>query len=307
MIHLLRSADLWFLTVQGATSLLLVALGLYLPYRAGILNLGAEGIMLFGCFGSVLAAAKTGGSTAVGVAAGAGIGLLAGALFGLLTITFRANGLVVGIGLNFLAAGATATATTALYGVAGTISTPDLTALPGLTLPGIDRIPWLGDVLSGQSPLALVALVLAVVMAWWLANTQPGLRLRVTGSRPDIADVGPGAGVAGRQWCALLAGGALMGLGGAQLALAAAAQFSPDMTSGRGFIAVALVLVAGVRCWLLLPLAVAFALFDALGVNLQSLGLPSELSGILPYAAIVVALVVPRVVGTVRADGRLAR
>jgi simple sugar transport system permease protein len=283
---------LWFLTLQGATPLVLVALGLYLSMRAGILNLGAEGMMLFACFGAILVEAKMGGGALLGTLGGVGTGVLVSAVFALTVVRLRADSLVVGIGLNFLAAGATATAASAVYGVAGTISTPDLRPLPSWPVPVIKSIPWIGDVLSGQTPVTYLSWVLALAIAWWLANTRAGLTIRVSGSRPEVAEA-IGRPVEQTQWRTLLAGGALIGLGGAQLALAAAAQFSPDMTAGRGFIALAIILVAGVRAWLLLPLAIVFALFDALGLDLQSLGLPSELSAVLPYLAIIVLLLVP--------------
>jgi ABC-type uncharacterized transport system permease subunit len=293
LLHELQSTDLWFLTLQAATSLLLVALGLYLPLRSGVLNIGAEGVMLFSCFGAVLVEAKAGGNPYLGVIAGAATGAAVSAAFALLSVTLRANVLVVGIALNLLAAGGTATATAALYGTAATISTPELQPLPSWELPGLRALPWVGHVLSGQTPLTYLSWILAIVLSWWLAHTKGGLTLRVTGSRPDVADA-MGRPAARTQWSALLAGGALIGLGGAQLALAAAAQFSQNMTSGRGFIALAIALIAGVRSVLLLPLAVAFALFDALGVDLQALGLPTELAGVLPYVAIIVMLLAPR-------------
>jgi simple sugar transport system permease protein len=305
MLHELQSTDLWFLTFQAATSLLLVALGVYLPLRTGVLNLGAEGIMLISCFGAVLVAAKTSGSTAFGVLAGAGAGMLVCAAFALASITLRANGLVIGIALNFLAAGGTATATAALYGVGGTISTSALQPLPAWDIPVVSDLPWVGAVLSGQTPLTYLSWLLAPAVALWLSRTRGGLTLRVTGSRPDVAEA-MGRPVARTQWASVVVGGALIGLGGAQLALAAAPQFSPSMTSGRGFIALAVALIAGQRCTLLLPLAVVFSLFDALGVDLQDLGLPTELSGVLPYLAIVVLLLAPRVVDAVRGAAKPA-
>jgi simple sugar transport system permease protein len=154
-------------------------------------------------------------------------------------------------------------------------------------------MPWIGEVVSGQTPLTYLTWILAPAAAWWLASTKGGLTLRVTGSRPEIADA-MGRPSARTQCLALIAGGAMMGLGGAQLALAAAPQFSPNMTSGRGFIALALALIANTRCALLLPLAILFALFDTLGVNLQNVGLPSELSGVLPYLTIVLLLLAQR-------------
>jgi general nucleoside transport system permease protein len=302
MLHQLLTANLWFLTLQAATPLLLVSLGVYLPLRAGVLNLGAEGVMLFGCFGAVLLEAKTGGSTALGVLGGAATGALVCTAFALLTVTLRANALVIGIALNFLASGATVTASTAIYGTAGTIATPNLAALPAWNIPTVSSIPWVGRVISGQTSLTYISIVIAVALAWALAHTRWGLTVRVTGSRPEIADAMRRA-VSRTQWQTLVLGGALIGLGGAQLALAAAPQFTPDMTAGRGFIALALALIAGRHPIVLVPLAITFALFESLGINLQQFGLPAELSSAFPYVAIVLLLLAPKALQRFRAVG----
>ncbi|UWU19482.1 ABC transporter permease (plasmid) [Rhizobium sullae] len=285
----LLSANLWFLTLQAATPLLVVAIGVYLPLRAGILNIGSEGVMLLGCFVTVLVAAKTGGNVVAATLAGAFGGALACAAFALLAISLSANFIVVGIGINLVVAGLTATATVALFGTAGTISTPELRALPNWSVPGLEAVPWIGDVISGQTPLTYLSWVIAPFFATWLANTRTGLTVRMTGSRPDITDAMKRP-AARTRWFALVVGGAMIGLGSAQLALAAAPQFSPNMTSGRGFIALALALVSGSRPMVLLPLAIVFAAFDILGINLQIVGLATELSSVLPYIIIVLLL-----------------
>jgi ABC-type uncharacterized transport system permease subunit len=293
MAQLLASSTLWHQTLQAATSLLLVTLGLYLPYRAGVLNLGGEGIMLAACFGAVLAEDRTGGGAIAGTLAGAATGMLIAGLFAVVSIGLRANVVVVGLALNFVASGGTAVATTALYGISGTISTPNLRALPTWNLPGLDRIPWIAHVISGQTPLTYLSWAAAAGVWWFLRHTKGGLTIRAAGTCADVV-AAAGRSVACAQTLCLTAGGALVGLGAAQLALASAAQFTYDMTDGRGFIALALVLIAGSRTLLLAPLSVVFAFFDIYGVSLQSFGLPAELSSVVPYAAIVVLLVFTR-------------
>ncbi|WP_410010507.1 ABC transporter permease subunit [Phyllobacterium zundukense] len=120
--------------------------------------------------------------------AGAIGGALACAAFALLAISFRANFIIVGIGINLVVAGLTATATAALFGTAGTISTPELRPLANWSIPGLDAVPWIGNVVSGQTLLTYLSWVIAPLFAWWLANTPAGLTVRMTGSRPDIAD-----------------------------------------------------------------------------------------------------------------------
>jgi simple sugar transport system permease protein len=291
MIHLLGSADLWFRTVQASTALLLVALGGYLILRSGIFHLGLEGTMLIGAFCAVAGAEQT-AHPWVGIPAGALAGLLAGAGFGLLVVRLRANELMVGLAINFLALGGTSLALQIVYGVQGGLSSPRLGPIPTLSIPGVERLPWLGAVISGQTVLTYFSWALAAAFAWWLVSTRGGLTLRVVGLRPEIA-ASLGRSVTRTQWLAVACGGALIGLGGTQLALGEVAEFQEGMTSGRGYIALLLVLIAGRHAWLLGPLALAFALFDTLGLSLQTVGLPSELSDVVPYLAVMLFIGVP--------------
>lgn len=293
MTHLLISSLSWSLTLQGATSLVFCVLGVYLPFRAGVLNVGAEGVMLISCFAAVLGEARS-GNVWIGVACAVGSAALANALIAVLAVTWNANPFVVGIGMNFLALGGTSVAAVALYGVAGTISVPDLQPLPVWNGFMSEDLGWAGQVLGGQTPLFWLCVLTAVVMAWWLGNTRTGLAVRAVGSRPDIVEA-RGLSAARLRWLTLLAGGILIGLGGSQLALNLAPQFSYDMTNGLGFVALALVFVAGLRPWLLLPLCLVYSYVQGAGSNLQTVGLPSEISGFLPYVAVLALLVLPKV------------
>lgn len=292
MTQLLFSSEVWSLTLQDATALAFCVFGLYLPLRAGVMNVGAEGVMLISCFGAVLGEVGT-HSVWAGAACGVLTGVAISSAFAALSVTLRADPFVLGIALNFVALGGTSVAAAAMYGISGTISVPNLPALPAWAPPILTHVPWVGPVLASQTPLFYVSLIVAIALAWWLGCTRAGLTVRAAGPRPDIVE-DRGRSVRKVRWATLLAGGALIGLGGAQLALATAPQFTYDMTDGRGFIALALVLIVGARAWLLLPLAAAFAFFDGLGSNLQTVGLPSELSAVLPYAAVVLLLVLPK-------------
>jgi general nucleoside transport system permease protein len=298
MIHLLSSADLWFRTVQASTALLLVALGGYLILRSGIFHLGLEGTMLIGAFCAAVAAERT-AQPWVGIPAGALAGLVVTVLFAALVVTWRANQLMVGLAINFLALGATSLALQLLYHVQGGLSSPRLASIPTPSIPGLAQLPWVGDVLSGQTVLTYASWLLAAGLAWWIVATRGGLTLRVVGLRPEIA-AALGRSVTRTQWLALAAGGVLIGLGGAQLALGEVAEFQEGMTSGRGFVALLLVLIAGRYAWLLAPLALGFALFDALGFSLQTVGLPDELSSVMPYLAVMLFLGLPSLLRRVR-------
>jgi general nucleoside transport system permease protein len=298
MIDLLTSADLWFRTVQASTALLLVGMGGYLILRAGIFHIGLEGTMLIGAFCAAVGAEKT-AHPWVGIPAGMLAGLALSTGFGAFVIALRANALMVGLAINFLALGGTNLALQMIYGVQGGLSSPRLGSIPTLSIPGVNQLPWLGDVLSRQTILTYASWCAAAGIAWWLVSTRAGLTLRVVGLRPEIASA-LGRSVAGTQWTAVAVGGALIGLGGTQLALGEVAEFQENMTSGRGFVALLIVLVAGRRAWLLAPLALGFALFEALGFSLQTVGLPDELSGVVPYVAAVLIVGVPPVLRRLR-------
>jgi general nucleoside transport system permease protein len=301
MIDLLGSADLWFRTVQASTALLLVAMGGYVILRAGLFHIGLEGTMLVGAFCAAVGAERT-AHPWVGIPAGALAGLILGAAFGVLVVRLRANALMVGLAINFLALGGTSLALQIIYGVQGGLSSPRLGSIPTLSLPGVTQVPWVGQVLSGQTVLTYASWCVAVWLAWWLVSTRGGLTLRVVGLRPEIATA-LGRSVTRTQWLSVTVGGALIGLGGAQLALGEVAEFQEDMTSGRGFIALLLVLIAGRYAWLLAPLALGFALFDALGFSLQTVGLPDELSGVVPYVAVLLFIGLPHGLQRLRRAG----
>ncbi|MDV6270811.1 ABC transporter permease [Rhodococcus globerulus] len=289
------SSDLWYLALQSMATLLFVSLGVYLPMRAGVLVLGAEGIMLFGCFGAIAGELLTSGGAAAGLFGAVFASLLACALFAAVAVSGRVNPIVTGIALNFIAAGGTAVLAAVLFsGSGGALIAPGLESLPKLSVPVVEQIPWVGKVLSGQTIVLYLALFAVPLVSLWLHRTRGGLTMRVVGQSPSVA-LDAGRSPSRTQWLALLAGGVFIGLGASQLALASAAQFSPGMTSGRGFIALALVLIAATRPWLLLPLAIIFAYLDTLGFNLQNIGLSTELSGVVPYLAILVLLSVPSI------------
>jgi len=253
--------------------------------------IGAEGIMLLGCFGAIAIPALLGGGWATGILGGIIVSGLAAAAFAAVAVGARVDTIISGIALNFVGSGLTSVLVALVFGAGGVIVASGVGALPSLAVPGLSLVPVLGDVFSGHSPLTYGGLVLAVGVALLLSRTRAGLTIRMTGFDPSVVRE------AGRspEWTqvgAIVAGGALLGLAGAQLALAAAAQFSTGMTAGRGFIALAIVLIAGTRTWIALPLVAVFAIFDTLGFTLQNVGLPTELASVLPYLAILLLLAV---------------
>jgi simple sugar transport system permease protein len=271
-----------------ATPLILGTLGVLLCERAGVLNLGIEGIMVAGAFIGWLAVYQ-GAPLWLGVAAAAAAGAALGLLHGLLTVTLSLSQHVSGLGLTLLA--------TSLSSYAYRVSFPKVDKPPTVT--PFAPMEWLPvPVLSAQTPLTLLALALVPLTAWMLYRTPLGLAVRMVGENPAAAE-GQGLNVAALRIGAIAAGSALMGVAGAFLTLAAFNAFFFDMVNGRGWVCVALVVFASWRPGKALLGALLFAFFDALQLRLQQAGggvlgveLPYQVYLMLPYAMAIVALVV---------------
>ena len=287
-LDLLLSAPFWVAVLRMATPLILGTLGVLLCERAGVLNLGIEGIMVAGAFIGWLAVYQ-GVPLWLGVAAAAAAGAALGLLHGLLTVTLSLSQHVSGLGITLLA--------TSLSSYAYRVSFPKVDKPPTVTpfapMEGL-QVP----VLSAQTPLTLLALALVPLTAWVLYRTPLGLAVRMVGENPAAAE-GQGLNVAALRIGAIAAGSALMGVAGAFLTLAAFNTFFFDMVNGRGWVCVALVVFASWRPGKALLGALLFAFFDALQLRLQQAGsgvlgveLPYQVYLMLPYAMAIVALVV---------------
>jgi len=288
ILELLAGAPFWVAVLRIATPLILGTLGVLLCERAGVLNLGIEGIMVAGAFVGWLAVYH-GAPLWVGVAAAAATGALFGALHALLTVTLALSQHVAGLGITLLA--------TSLASYAYRVGFPKVDSPP--TIEPFAPMAWLPlPVLAAQTPLTLLALLLVPAIAWLLYRTPAGLALRMVGENPAAAE-GQGLSVAGVRSAAIVAGSALMGVAGAFLTLAAFNAFYFNMVNGRGWVCVALVVFASWRPAKALLGALLFAFFDALQLRLQQsaggvfgIELPYQVYLMLPYAMAIVALVV---------------
>lgn len=267
-------------TIRTATPLALAALGEVVVERCGLINIGVEGAILAGAFGALV------GATAGGVSAGflgalAG-GLVVGALFGLFVVGLKANQIITGTALTLLSVGATGTFYRALFGSTGAaLALP--TSAP-YAIPGLSHIPILGTALFAQPPVTYLAYVLGPLIAWWMTHTHGGLALRAIGEHPDAAHVA-GIPVQRMRVLAVLFGGALGGLAGGTLVLAQAGTFAEGISAGRGFIALAIVVLGR---WHPLGVALAALVFgaaSALQFAFQAMGwhVPYQLFLALPY------------------------
>jgi general nucleoside transport system permease protein len=288
LLDLLTAAPFWVSVLRIATPLILGTLGVLLCERAGVLNLGIEGIMVAGAFTGWLAV-YLGLPLWGGVAVAALTGALLGLLHGVLTVTLALSQHVAGLGLTLLA--------TALASYAYRVSFPKVDTPPTIT--AFEPMAWLPlPVLNAQTPLTLLALLLVPAIAWVLYRTPLGLAIRTVGENPAAAE-GQGLSVSRLRIGAIVAGSALMGVAGSFLTLAAFNAFFFNMVNGRGWVCVALVVFASWRPGKALFGALLFALFDALQLRLQQAGsgvlgleLPYQVYLMLPYAMAIVALVV---------------
>ena len=283
ILDLLANSAFWIAVLRIATPLILGTLGVLLCERAGVLNLGIEGIMVAGAFTGWLAV-YLGAPLWGGVAVAALCGALFGGLHAILTVGLALSQHVSGLGITLLA--------TALSYYGYRVSFPKVNTPPTIT--PFAPMDWLGiPVLSAQTSLTLLALLLVPAIGWLLYRTPAGLALRMVGENPQAAE-SQGVSVAAARSAAVIAGSALMGVAGSFLTLSAFNSFYFNMVNGRGWICVALVVFASWRPGKALLGALLFAFFDALQLRLQQQGdavLPYQVYLMLPYALSILALV----------------
>jgi general nucleoside transport system permease protein len=288
--------------VRVATPLLLAATGETIAQRSGVMNLGLEGVMLTGALAAALGAASWGPWTGVAVAVLAGM-LLAG-LFALVAIGARADQVIAGTAVTLGAIGLTGTIYRQAFGAAG--AGLDLPTLQPVPIPGLSAAPILGFAFFAQPAPTYLALLAVPVVWWFLFRTRAGLALRAAG---ESAAVARASGVRTRlvRAAATMVGGGFAGLAGATLVLAQVGTFAERMTAGRGYVAIAIVVLGR---WHPLGVALASLAFGAamaLQFLFQTLGLgvPYQLFLMLPYALALLALA--GVVGRVKAPADLGK
>jgi len=264
------------------TPLIFAALGGILSERAGTFAVGLEGMMLAGAFAGVTAS-HLGGGVGLGLPASALGGALLGLVVAVATTRFQTDQMVTGLAVNILALGLTSFLLRGISGrgEAAVIRVPTLAPLP---LPWLSELPLVGAVLFRQPPLTYLALLLAAGLALFLQRTRAGLTLRAAGESPDAA-FAAGADPLRVRVLAIMVGGALAGVGGAVLSLQQVGTFTDAMTNGRGFIALAAIIVGR---WMPLPTVLGCLIFgavDALQLRVQGLRLPvsSYVIQMLPY------------------------
>ncbi|MDZ4862332.1 MAG: ABC transporter permease [Gemmatimonadota bacterium] len=288
--------------VRVATPLLLAALGETVSERGGVINLGIEGAMLAGALGAALGA--TAGGPWAGVLAAIAGGLLVSAAFAAIAIGADADQIITGTAMTLASIGLTGAIYRSAYGTAGVgLSLP---TLPVVVVPGLSDIPVVGPAFFQQSALTYIAYLLVPVLWWSLFRTRFGLTLRASGESAEHARAA-GVRVTRVRVIGVLIGGALAGLAGASLVLAQVGTFAEKMTAGRGFIAIAIVVLGSWHPGRVFGAALFFGAAMALQFLLQSflLGVPYQVFLLLPY--LLTLLVLAGVVGQVRAPAGLGK
>lgn len=269
--------------VAGGTCMVYAGLGEVCTERSGVINLGTEGSMLCGAL-AAYAVGITTGNPWIGVLAGMLAGSLLASVHALLVLERGANQIASGLVVTFLGLGVTALFGQSYVG-------QGVVPLEEWDIPGLSEIPFLGPILFQHDPLTYLAFLAVPVTSWVLWRTRAGLVLRAAGEAPEVLEI-YGTSARRVRWITLLVGGALAGLGGAQLSTAATLNWSEGMTVGRGFVAVALVIFAG---WKPLNLALGAYLFaGAISFQLQLQARGWEISRYLlealPYLLVLVVL-----------------
>lgn len=289
--EILFTASLWAAAVRIASPLIFGTLGELICERAGVLNLGIEGIMTAGAFSGWLTV-YLGGGLWQGVAVAAIVGASIGLLHGAMVVPLGLSQHVTGIGVTLLA--------TALSYYFYRIAFPEVTSPPKIEafapfpVPGLAELPIVGPALFQQTPLTYLAFVMVILVSWFLYRTPAGLAVRTVGENPAAAEA-QGINVVTVRMLAVMAGSALMGVGGSFITLSAFNSFFFEMTNGRGWICIALVVFAAWQPGKALLGAVLFGLFDAYQLRLQQLAgafVPYQVFLMLPFILSIIALIV---------------
>ncbi|PWR00686.1 ABC transporter permease [Leucothrix pacifica] len=270
--------------ITAATPLLFAALGELITEKSGVLNLGVEGMILAGAVCG-FAAVHFSGSASFGVVAGAAAGALLSLIFAALVLGFQASQVATGLALTIFGVGLSALIGQDLVGVA-------YDGLPKVAIPFLSDLPLIGEVFFKHDVLVYVSLLMVPLVWWFLTYSRAGLVLRAVGDSHDAAHA-MGYPVVRIRLFAILFGGAMSGIAGAYLSLAYSPMWIENMSAGRGWIALALVVFATWRPWRVLLGAYLFGGISILQLHAQAMGIgiPSQVMSMLPYLVTILVLV----------------
>ena len=276
-------------TLRSATPVILAAMGGLLTEQAGIMNIGMDGMILIGAFVAVSFSFLC-ASAAMGVLMAVLIGILIGIFFAIFVVKLKSDEFIIGMALNTFAGGLTVYLLRSIFGVKGTFSDSGIVALPKVHIPFLDQIPFLGALLNDHSLFVYITWLLVFLIWVFLYRTPYGFWMRAAGEHPESLET---AGISPQKmkFAASVLCGVFCGFAGAHLSLGYLTMFSEGMSSSRGFIAFACVIFGMANPPKVFLAALLFGFLDALGLRLQNVGVPADLTSAIPYLATVLMLV----------------
>lgn len=290
VLESILSPQFAFSVLRLTTPILFAALAALITDRAGIINIGLEGIMLICALTGVLGSAYS-QSLLVGFISAAVTGVLVTLVMAYFSLKLKVDIILAGVAVNLTATGGTIFILYSICGDKGVSSSLNSLVFPSVELPLIGRIPVLGEILSGHNVLTYVALIMVFVVWFFMEKTKLGLRIRCVGENENAAR-SVGINVVRIRCMALLISGLLASMGGMFLSMGMLTYFSKNMTAGRGFIAMAAEALGQGGALGSLLASLVFGAAEALSINLQVLGLPPQFVQMLPYVVTILGLVV---------------
>lgn len=283
------SISMLMATLRMAVPLAIASIGSVICERSGIINLGIEGMMLSGAFGAVVGAHYSSNAW-IGVLTGVLVGGVFGLIHALLCIKFRTNQSVSGVGINIFASGLTIVLCRAIWDSDGSSGT--VNQVSNITIPGLSKIPVIGQLFEKQSPFLYITALIVIVSWYVMYKTNVGLRLRTIGDHPKAAATA-GVNVTKYRYVCVILCGMLCGLAGAYLSVDQSNLFVKEMVAGRGFMALAATIFGGWNPAGSLLASLLFAFAQALRINV-SMALPQRILQMVPYVLTLLVLIVFR-------------
>lgn len=303
LLDVIFTTDFAFSVLRVTTPILFAALGALISNRAGIINIGMEGIMLVAALTGVIVSSYT-HSAWIGLLGAVLSGTLIAGILAFFTLKFKTHIILGGVAINLFASGGTVFILYLLSGDKGSSTSLASKVLPSVEIPLLKDIPVLGPILSGHHMLTYVSIVAVFVVYYLLNRTPLGLRIRSVGENPHAAQ-SVGVSVIKIQYMALLLSGFFAGLGGAYMSMGYLSLFTRDMIAGRGWIAIAAESMGRSTTVGTALTSLLFGAADALSNALQVLKIPAELIATLPYIATVIGLVIYAVSETRKKNKKL--
>jgi simple sugar transport system permease protein len=278
--------------VRIMAPILLAALGELVTEKAGILNLGVEGIMLTGAYIGFLVVFNT-NSISLGLLAACAAGAIMALLMAFMAVTLKVDQIVTGLAINLLASGLTFYWYRVAFSNVG--ATPTIATMKIYKIPLLSSIPIVGEVLFSQHALTYFAIIMVPLIWLFINKTKYGLEIRCLGENPKTIDI-KGINVARRQYLAVIFGGIMAGFGGAFLTIVSGGIFLPNMSGGRGWLAIVVVIAGNWQPFRILLATLIFAFFDAFQLHAQGLGVvfPYQILLALPYIMAIIFLIASR-------------